>query len=225
LETKPLVDIFIPVISNHAHLLKAALGSAFTQYYEPIRVVLWIEDSHPVLEDVLLKHWYTPNEHPNKRTENDVVIEDCHRGILVRNLKGRTGHAGLARQWLFCWAGKAQYVKMLDSDDILFPSTVSVMMRYMSEGVDGVFCPLIPISEHRVGTLMYCDFAHSACGSGTMLLHRNFMERVIAMGFKWYDSREHDLTFQQFLKDKLDQFTFIYTKETALYLYLKNNVI
>jgi hypothetical protein len=217
------VDIYIPTITNHSHMLKAALGSARFQSYPNTRIVLWIEDTNDEMEEVLKKYWFAPFEvgFSNKENEN-FSIQYCINGVLVRNMKGRTGNASTAREWYFSWTDKSSYVKMLDSDDILFPQAVEVMMRYMDGTIDGVFCPLIPIGSHRLGTVIDSDFRRGVCGSGSMLLSKKFIDRVREMGWRWPNVIDHDTAFFRFLENKLDMFRFVTTKENALYLYLKN---
>lgn len=186
---------------------------------------MWVEDSgHKELESMIDKYWYTSED---SRTPSEfgpkATVEYCKRGVLVRHLGGWTGHAGNARQWIFEWKGKSEYVKMYDSDDVLMPDCLRAMSRYLKDGVDGVLCPLMQVSENRLGAHMTnFDFRKGTVGSGSMLLSKKFMDKVVEMGFDWSKYRDHDKEFYLFLSDKLNQFSFISTSETALYLYLKN---
>jgi hypothetical protein len=220
----PLIDLFVPTVSNHFMRLQIALCCAFYQTYEPKRIVLWVEDNHLQLESMIEKYWYTPEDSriPSEYGPK-ASVEYCKKGVLVRHLGAYTGHAGNARQWIFEWKGKSEYVKMFDSDDVLMPDCLKVMTRYLKDGIDGVLCPLLMIHENRLGSVMTnCDFKKGTVGSGSMLLSRIFMDKVMAMGFDWSKYRDHDKEFYLFLSDKLDQFSFVKTSETALYLYLKN---
>jgi glycosyltransferase involved in cell wall biosynthesis len=225
----PVVDIFIPTISNHVPYLKAALGSALYQSYPNTRIVMWVEDPDAdYMKQGLRNLWSEPGDldpYAYRRKGLDpYTIEECGKGLLVRNYLERTGNASLARQWLFDWKGKSDYVKTLDSDDMLLPSAISVMMRYMTEDVDMVLCPMIPIQCHRICPAMKSIINKETCGSGSMLMSKKFIEKINVMGFRWPNMRGHDKAFNDFLKEHLNDFKIVTTSEDALYLYIKNLV-
>lgn len=221
------VDIFIPVADFHSNHFPTALYSALTQTYSPIRVVLFIDGINPITEFNLKKWWYTPSDIPtgdnldktNGYSKDKLHIEMCDRGVLVRNPGGSNCSSHNARQWYFEWGGKSSVMKTLDADDILHPRAIDIMMRYMKSDVDGVFCPLLKTSSGRFGEIMKSDINSGTAGSGSMMLKKEFMDRIIQEGFQWPAKRGNDRYFFDFVHDK--GFNFVVVNETALYFYLK----
>lgn len=212
-----LIDVFIPTISNHIPFIHRAFGSLFFQEYKPLRVVLWIEDPGcDVIENFLNEFWYETHERKRSpATCNELVdVEYCCKGVLVRNYQGRTGNAWRARQWIFEWEGKSDFVKMLDDDDILMPSAIEIMMRYMTDDVDAVFHPLVHVSSSRLGNVD----RNNIYGAAQMLMRKTTMKMIIDLGFRW-DKDHDDAQFYQFFKAQ--NFKYVITKEDMLYLYIK----
>lgn len=226
------VDVFIPVAAGHAHVLPAAIYSALTQTYSNKRIVLFLDDIHVKLESVVKKWFYTSNDSPKstpqKRASSRTLkpeaidIEHCEKGLIVRNCAGPGGTAHVARQWLFGWRDKSEYVKMLDADDIMTPRALEIMMNTFKEDVDGVFCPLVRTSSYRFAEIISGKPQLGHAGSGSMLLKKHVMETMIEEGFEWPGQQGHDKGFFQFLSDREEKFKFVTTSpENVLYLYLR----
>ena len=216
-----MVDIFIPFIANHYDRVRRSFGSLFFQEYFPLRTVLWIEDPcHPQTEEFLNSVWYDPEERklsPSTSTE-PVEVEYCSRGVLARNYQGHTGNAWRARQWIFEWEGKSDFVKMLDDDDILMPWAINVMMEYMTDDIEAVFHPLIGVPGRRLGGII--SYSGSACmsGAGQMMLRKSLMDKILSDGFKW-DRSHDDREFYAFFRSR--GYKHVMTKENMMYLYIK----
>ena len=215
---KPLVDVFVPTISNHMPLIRRAFACLSFQDYSPLRTVLWIEDAndqYPQIEQFLNDVWYEPHERkPSPKTSDvPVSVEYCAKGVLARNFQGRAGNAWQARQWIFEWEGKSDFVKMLDDDDVMMPSTISVMMQYMTDDMDAVFHPLVGVSSNRLGNV-----SKGITGAAQMLMRKRTMDRIVGAGFRW-DVDHDDGEFYQFFKAQ--DFKYVVTREDALYFYLK----
>lgn len=224
---KPKIDIFIPTAVGHAHLLPASLCSALTQTYTPKRILLFLDQIHPLLEEVLDIWWYIRHKRPGKpdeETENNghkFTYEYSDLGVLIRHLNGPAGSAHIARQWLFEWPGKSPVVKMLDADDILVPRALDVMIGYLQKDVDGVFCPMIRASAHRFAEINESLPYKGQFGSGSMMLRRECIDQMIQEGFRWPEKRGHDCGLYEFLQERPEKFNFVTTNETVIYLYLK----
>lgn len=230
---KDLVDIFIPVMYYHAHVLPAALCSALTQTYKNIRILLFIDGIHPSLEQVIQKWFYTNSEKrlnypifkraPSKKyLDYDYInYEKCSRGIIIRNIAGPASTAHVGRQWLFEWSGKSSFVKMLDADDILTPRAIEIMMSYFDDNVDAVFCPLLRTSSYCYAAINKGLPIPGGCGSGNMMLRKELMEKAIERGFKWPPKHGHDKTLIKYFVDHEDEINVVTTKENVIYLYLR----
>jgi hypothetical protein len=219
---KELVDVFVPTISNHLPFIRRAFGSILFQEYEPLRTVLWIEDpGQHEIERFLNEFWYEPDERKPSPEKSDVPVEVeyCKKGVLARNYQGRTCNAWRARQWIFEWEGKSDYVKMLDCDDILMPWAIKFMMRDMTEDLDVVFHPLLAISGNRVGNIVKNHKGETAIGGAAqMLMRKRSMKKILDLGFRW-DAQHDDTQFYQFFRD--NNFKYALTPESAMYLYIK----
>lgn len=220
-----MVDIFMPVGPRVLSRFPAALYSALTQTYPDVRVCLFIDFQNDVIEEILNKWWYLPGDNrnlfpiQNPRDEHILTMETCQRGILFRNRFGPMLTGGYARQFLFDWEGKSEWVKMLDSDDILFPQAIEVMMRYAEDGVDGVLCPMFRISQCKYVSMVPGEPVMGKAGSGSMLLRSSFIDHLVKEGFVWENVCGHDKGLLNFFKDH--DYTFVTTKENAMYAYIK----
>ena len=215
------VDIFIPTISNHIPFIRRSFGSLFFQEYVNRRTVLWVEDpGTPPIEEFLNTIWYEPHERKQSPAQSDVPVsvEYCAKGVLARNYQGRTGNAWRARQWIFEWEGKSEFVKMLDSDDILMPWAINVMMDYMKDDIDCVFHPLISIAGRRLGGVI--DIGNGPCigGAAQMLIRSSLMKRILDDGFRWGIKSDDDI-FYKFFREH--GYKSALTTESAMYLYIK----
>lgn len=213
------VDVFIPVASMKLRLLPGSIYSAFSQTYEDTRVVVFLDGQFH--KEFLERWWYNVN--PTTRIEMrkwnnlELEIQYSENGVLVKNEKGPSGSAWLARQWLFEWEGKSDLVKMLDGDDILIPDAIKIMVSYYREGVDGIFCPLVRVAHHKFVNITNGEPKLGSSGSGSMMLHKNFMKKILDDGFEWPNAHDHDNAFFKFCEDK--SYKFVKINENFLYVY------
>jgi len=219
-----MIDIFIPAAGDFKWA-PAALYSALTQTYKNKRIILFLDGYSQLARNFIDKWWYNDISRERIFTKTvkwknlNLSFEESDKGILVVNEKGPSGTAAIARQWLFEWKNKSEWIKMLDSDDLLVPNALEKMEKYCGEDIDGVFCPMIRSSCNRLAKSMSGKPIKGGSGSGSMLLRKSFMEKVVKAGFIWPNKRGHDNDFFQFVKDK--NFKFVTTKEDFLYIYLK----
>jgi hypothetical protein len=219
-----MIDVFIPIIVGNISKLPAALYSVLTQNYDgDIRIILFFDHIHKLLEDFADKWWYTSQD--NSRTNlverlhptvsKPLTIEYCTRGVIVRNPNGPMGSAGFARQWIFEWEGKSEYVKFLDSDDILTPECLQHMMNAITPDCAGVICPLYLVSSCRNARTF-----GAGAGSGSFLFKKEIMEHIVKKGFTWNRRPGHDRSFTNFLRE--NNYKFNSLKENMLYIYMKS---
>lgn len=235
-EENPQVDIFIPVAVKHVHVLPAAICSALTQTYPNKRILLFLDGLDQRLENVVTEWFYTSDDAPtahepyqtleklshSKSLNHDAIsVDQCERGVVIRNRAGPSGSAHAARQWLFEWPEKSEVVKMLDADDIITPHGLEIMMKYLEPDVDGVFCPLMRSSHYRFAAANPPDPQNKQTGSGSMLLRKKVMDAMIKEGYRWLEKPGHDRGFFEFIRDREEKFNFKVTTEDTIYLYLK----
>lgn len=230
------IDVFIPVAGGHSLLLPAALCSALTQTYSPIRVILFLDGMDPRHEAVLDKWWFTAKDerlpvpvsiNPRNYSKDTLQIQHCERGVLVRNPAGPSGSAHNARQWIFEWKGKSDLVRMLDADDILLPRALEYTMKFYDqeiqkgETVDALISSIVLVSDYNLHGVLSMDPAKGRFGSGSMMLSKGFMEKMISLGFKWPAQTGHDNGFYDFYKAHESEFSvkFLSTKN-CVYMYL-----
>jgi cellulose synthase/poly-beta-1,6-N-acetylglucosamine synthase-like glycosyltransferase len=226
------VDIFICTSHHHHHVFPAALYSALTQTFSKVRVILFLDGIHPLLESQVKKWWYTESEGPqevyapqsgsNTLKKDTIRIEHCKRGILVRNLSGPAGAANVARQWIFEWPDKSPLVKMLDADDIMTPLGIYFMLKYLKPELDGVFCPMLRGSSYKLSGMHEIIPGvprRNNYGSGCMLLRREFMDKVVQSGFVWPAVNNNDDYFMDIIEK--GNFKFATTAENLIYIYLR----
>jgi len=204
---KPLVDIFIPLNPNrHIKQLSAAIQSALTQSYWPIQVIVYIDGQ---IKDKCNYSIYLP--------EHDDIF-------YVQDEYGPHGNAYFARKWYFDeFEDKAPFVKFLDADDILTPNAIEIMMGYMLDDVDAVFCPLLMLTSSRYYQIIPGLPKPGHAGSGSMLLRKEFIEKCRNDGWEWPNINDHDNVYLKFLEEKIEEkkYNIKTTNETGLYIYMK----
>lgn len=213
------IDIFIPVSDRHAQTVIGTFYSVLGQNYDDIRIVMFLDGIGK--QNFVDNIWYK-NFTLDKTTEEiwqgrKLIFEESKEGhILIHNTQGQ-GY-GLVRQWIFEWEKKSDLVKMLDADDVLLPDSLTIMMRYYQDGIDGILCPMVLSSSYRMKEIIPGELRRGYCGSGSMLLHKNFMNKIIK-DFSWLDNKGDDGLFLDYVEKK--GFNFVTTKENFLYMYLK----
>ena len=216
------IDIYIPVSDYHYDTVIGTFYSVLGQSYEDIRIVMFLDGVNEKKQK-MINLWYK-NFTLNKTSEKEwygkkLIIEESKEGhVLVKNLSGQSNLQGTIRQWIFEWEKKSELVKMLDADDVLLPDSIKIMMRYYNEGIDGIFCPMVLSTSYRMKEVITGEPRRGKCGSGSMLLHRNFMNKVIKE-FSWLDTRGDDGLFLDHIEKQ--NYNFITTKENFLYMYIK----
>ena len=82
MDDSPTVDIFIPVIVGIPKF-PASLCSALTQTYPNVRVILWLDHIHELLEELLNRWWYRPEDTPRAKI-TEIPFSRTHKNPTDR---------------------------------------------------------------------------------------------------------------------------------------------
>jgi hypothetical protein len=124
----------------------------------------------------------------------------------VRNTEGLS-ETSLGLQWFFEWAveNKIEYIKFLESDEIMTPECFEYMINKMTPEVSGVFTPVVKATD-----CCFKAFSNdlSTAGIGSLMLKYTTIVDLISERFVWPQS------YQQACQSLIAHFAKYYLKMT-----------